>query len=55
MQNLTNFIATADPELLFFYTFWLVLFILCLPMAIKEYREWSKLEDEAARLLKRRK
>ena len=55
MQSLIEFINVTDPELLFFYTFWLVLFILCLPMAIKEYREWSKLEDEAARLLKRRK
>lgn len=48
-----EFIANTEPEFLFFYTFWAVLTICCLPMAIKEYREWSKLDDEAARLLKR--
>ena len=55
MQSIINFLATTEPEFLFFYTFWASLIICALPMAIKEYREWSKLEDEAARLLKRRK
>lgn len=55
MQNLIDFIATTDPQILFFYTFWIVLVICCLPMAIKEYREWAKLQDESDRLLGKRK
>ena len=52
MKNLIDWLIQS-PEMLFFLTFWFVLFVCALPMAFREYYEWSKLQDEIDRMMKK--